>query len=178
MDDRRVPILSPEWGGSHIAQRRKPWEHCAHHQPTAPDGATEFIRTSHSSAHYGAMQPKCCHDPQLRHWAMLAVAPFGALVASGFGGSAHTSTGLSMSGGLGSVKTPPPFFYSTFDIRHSTFDIRHSTFDIRHSTFHTNARNIGGDAAGVVCGWISCVNRNPARNRTPSLCSPRSQPLR
>ena len=56
-----------------------------------------------SSAHYGAMQPKCFRDPQgLRHWAMLAVAPFGALVARGSVAHAHTSTGLSMSGGRGS----------------------------------------------------------------------------
>ena len=83
-----LPILSPEWGGSPIDQRRKPWEHRPHQQATAPDGATGFTSTSHSSARYGAIQPKCFHDPQgLRHWATLAVAPFGAFVASRFGGS-------------------------------------------------------------------------------------------
>ena len=98
-----LPILSPEWGGNHIAQRRKPWELRAHQHPTAPNGATEFTGTSNSSARYGAVQPKCFCDPQgLRHWAKLAVAPFGALVASPSGGSTHTSTGLSMSGGRGS----------------------------------------------------------------------------
>ena len=90
-----VPILSPEWGGSHIAQRRKPWEHRQHEHPTAPNGATEFTDTSHSSAHYGAIQAKCFCDPQgLRHWAMLAFAPFGALVASRFGGSRSYFDGL------------------------------------------------------------------------------------
>ncbi len=99
-----VPILSPEWGDSPIAQRRKPWEHRQHQHPTAPDGATEFTGTSHSSARYGAIQAKCFRDPQgLRHWATLAVAPFGALAAAEFGGSTHTSTELSMSGGLGSA---------------------------------------------------------------------------
>ena len=49
-------VFSPEWGGSPIAQRRKPWEHRAHQQPTAPNGATEFTDTSHSSARYGAIQ--------------------------------------------------------------------------------------------------------------------------
>ena len=83
-----LPILSPEWGGSHIAQRRKPWEHRQHQHPTAPDGATEFIRTINSSARYGAVQANCFRNTQgLRHWAMLAVAPFGALVASLFSGS-------------------------------------------------------------------------------------------
>ena len=91
-----LPILSPEWGGSHIAQRRKPWEHRQHEHPTAPNGATEFTDTSHSSTRYGAIQPKCFHDPQgLRHWAMLASAPFGALVDSGFGGSASYFDGAS-----------------------------------------------------------------------------------
>ena len=37
------------------------------------------------------------------------------------GGSTHTSTKLSMSGGLPPLKTPP-FFTPPFDIRHSAFD--------------------------------------------------------
>ena len=60
---RGVPILSPEWGGSPIAQRRKPWEHRQHQQPTAPNGATEFTGTSHSSARYGATQSKPFRNP-------------------------------------------------------------------------------------------------------------------
>ena len=136
LDDTRA-ILSPGWGGSPIAQRRKPWEHRQHQQPTAPDGATEFIRTSHSSARYGAIQAKCFRDPQgLRHWAMLASAPFGALVDSGFGGSASYFDRLSMSGRLHSLETPRfDIRHSTFGIRHSAFGIRHSALDIRHSTF-------------------------------------------
>ena len=39
----RLHIFSPGWGGSSIAQRRKPWEQSHHQLSLAPDGATGFL---------------------------------------------------------------------------------------------------------------------------------------